>query len=108
VTVYDVTEVSVRQTLVPDRALGRVSSSFHVASVIAQLLATLVAGVLAETIGLRATAWLAPLGGLLGAVVLWLSPVRTLMVLPEPAGGVPPLDAHAIAVAVELDQPPGA
>jgi MFS family permease len=66
VTVYDVTEVSVRQTLVRDRALGRVSSTFHVAAVIAQLAATLAAGLLAEVIGLRATSWLAPLGGLLG------------------------------------------
>ena len=31
VTVYDITEVSVRQTLVHDRALGRVASTFHVA-----------------------------------------------------------------------------
>ena len=31
VTVYDITEVSVRQTLVRDRALGRVASTFRVA-----------------------------------------------------------------------------
>ena len=66
VTVYDITEVSVRQTLVRDRALGRVSSTFHVAAVLAQLVATIGAGLLAEVIGLRATSWLAPLGGLRG------------------------------------------
>ena len=66
VTVYDITEVSVRQTLVRDRALGRVASTFHVAAVLAQLVATLGAGLLAEAIGLRATSWLAPLGGLVG------------------------------------------
>ena len=65
-TVYDITEVSVRQTLVRDRALGRVSSTFHVAAVLAQLVATIAAGLLAEAIGLRATSWLAPLGGLVG------------------------------------------
>jgi MFS family permease len=108
VTVYDITEVSVRQTLVHDRALGRVSSTFHVLAVLAQLTATLAAGVLAEVIGLRATSWLAPLGGLLGAAILWFSPVRHLIVLPALAGGGPPLDAHAIAVATEMDQPPGA
>ncbi len=64
VTVYDITEVSVRQTLVHDRALGRVSSTFKVAAMVAQLVATLGAGLLAEVIGLRATSWLAPLGGL--------------------------------------------
>jgi hypothetical protein len=36
---------------------------------IAQLVATL-GGLLAEGIGLRATAWLAPLGGLIGAAIL--------------------------------------
>ena len=44
VTVYDITEVSVRQTLVHDRALGRVSSTFTVAAMVAQLVATLAAG----------------------------------------------------------------
>jgi MFS family permease len=108
VTVYDITEVSVRQTLVHDRALGRVSSTFHVAAGIAQLVATIGAGVLAEIIGLRATAWLAPLGGLLGAAILWSSPVRHLIVLPEAAGDEGPVDAVAVARAAEWDQPPGA
>ena len=69
-------------------------------------MATLGAGVLAEVIGLRATTWLAPLGGLVGAAILWLSPVRHLIVLPTAVGGAPRLDPHAIAVAVEMDQPP--
>jgi len=108
VTVYDVAEVSVRQTLVTDRALGRVSSTFHVAAVLAQLVATLAAGLLAEAIGLRATAWLAPLGGLVGAAILWFSPVRHLRTLPERPGGVEPVDPFAVAVATEMAQPPGA
>ena len=103
VTVYDVTEVSVRQTLVHDRALGRVTSTFHVAAVVAQLAATLAAGVLAEVIGLRATAWLAPLGGLLGAAILFWSPVRTLHVLPVTEDRSP----AEIVVDVERDQPVG-
>ncbi len=107
-TVYDITEVSVRQTLVRDRALGRVSSTFHVAAVLAQLVATIGAGLLAEVIGLRATSWLAPLGGLLGAAVLWFSPVRHLLVLPPAAEGEPPVDPLAVAVAAEMEQPPGA
>ncbi len=109
VTVYDITEVSVRQTLVADRALGRVSSTFKVAAMLAQLVATLAAGLLAEAIGLRTTSWLAPLGGLLGAAILWFSPVRHLIVLPSRAEGGPPrLDPHVIAVATEMEQPPGA
>ena len=110
VTVYDITEVSVRQTLVRDRALGRVSSTFHVAAVLAQLVATIAAGLLAEAIGLRATSWLAPLGGLVGAAILWFSPVRHLLTFPPAAEGAgePSLDPLAIAIAAEMDQPPGA
>jgi predicted MFS family arabinose efflux permease len=113
VTVYDVTEVSVRQTLVRDRALGRVTSTFHVAAVVAQLAATLGAGLLAEAIGLRATAWLAPLGGLAGAAILWASPVRTLRSVIAPPPGAAPggpgalAEAAAIVVEVERDQPVG-
>ena len=113
VTVYDITEATVRQTLVRDRALGRVSSTFHVAAGLAQLVATIGAGLLAEVIGLRATSWLAPLGGLLGAVILWASPVRTMLALPDrpPEPGEPPADglaaAAAAALASERDQPVG-
>jgi predicted MFS family arabinose efflux permease len=112
-TVYDITEISVRQTLVHDRALGRVTSTFHVAAVIAQLTATLAAGILAEAIGLRATSWLAPLGGLAGAVILWASPVRTLRIVVPPAPKGPPrrasvlTEAAAVVVEVERDQPVG-
>ncbi len=108
VTVYDISEVTVRQTLVHDRALGRVTSTFKVAAMLAQLVATIAAGILAEAIGLRATAWLAPVGGLVAAAILWFSPVRHLLVLPTSRGHEPPLDPHAIAVAAEMDQPPGA
>ena len=91
-TVYDVTEVSVRQTFVRDRELGRVASTFRVLAVAAQLLATIGAGLLAEVVGLRATAFLAPLGGVIAAAVLWWSPVRVLRDLPaaadQPAAGL--------------------
>jgi MFS family permease len=113
VTVYDITEVSIRQTLVRDRALGRVASTFQVASGLAQLVATLGAGLLAEVIGLRATAWLAPLGGLLAAGILWASPVRGLLVLPEQRrdeaaeGETALAAAAAAAVSAERDQPVG-
>jgi Na+/melibiose symporter-like transporter len=107
-TVYEITEVSVRQSLVEDRALGRVSSTFHVASVMVQLVAALAAGVLADAIGLRPTAWLGPIGALLAAVILWFSPARGLVVLPEQRGTVPSVDPLVVAAEVDLDRPPGA
>jgi MFS family permease len=78
VTVFDVTEVSVRQARVDDRLLGRVNATVRVAMVVAQLAATLAGGLIAEAFGLRAAAFLAPLGALAGAWALLVSPVRGL------------------------------
>ena len=109
VTLYDVTETSVRQAFVHDRALGRVASSYHVAGLLAQLAATIAGGLFAESVGLRGAAFLAPLGALLAAAVLWFSPVRSLRILPaKPMHGPPPLVRAAEAV-VEIgrDEPIG-
>jgi len=102
-TVFDVTEVSVRQTFVRDRELGRVASTFRVLAVAAQLLVTIAAGLLAEVIGLRATAFLAPIGGVAATAVLWWSPVRTLRDLPA----ADERTAAEIVMDSERDQPVG-
>ncbi len=104
ITVYDVTETSVRQALVADRELGRVASTFQVLSAGAQLVATIGAGLLAEVIGLRATSFLAPLGGLLAGAILYWSPVRSLIELPV----TDHRSAAQIALDAERDQPVGA
>jgi len=104
VTLYDVAETSVRQARVHDRALGRVAATVQVGSVGAQLVAALGAGLLAEVIGLRATAFLAPLGTLVAAGILVASPVRRLRDLPTLDGRSP----AEVVVDVERDQPIGA
>jgi len=103
-TVYDITETSVRQALVRDRELGRVSATFRVLAVAAQLVTTLAAGLLAEIIGLRTTAFLAPLIGALAGLLLWRSPVRLLRDLPSRDDRTP----SEVVVEVERDQPVGA
>ncbi len=106
-TVYEITEVSVRQTVVRDRALGRVSSTFHVAAGVAQLAATLVAGLLAALIGLRATMWLAPFWAFVAAWILWRSPVRRLRELPEPGVADASFDPVAAALDAKREHEPG-
>jgi MFS family permease len=103
VTIYDIAETSVRQARVHDRALGRVAATVQVGSVGAQLAAALGAGLLAEVIGLRATAFLAPLGTLVAAGILVASPVRSLRDLPLMDGRSP----AEVVVDVERDQPVG-
>ena len=109
-TVYDVTETFVRQTLVGDRELGRVTSTFRVAAGLAQLVATIAAGLLAEAIGLRATAVLAPIGGLIGAAILFAGPVRRLVRLPTVASESPSSEtssAAEVVVDIGRDEPIG-
>ena len=106
VTVYTVSEVSVRQALVDDRQLGRVVSVSIVGAGFVQLATALGAGLLAEVVGLRPALFLAPLGAVFGAVFLWASPVRSLMRLP---GGrtIGPVDPTAVVADRSRDEPIG-
>jgi MFS family permease len=84
-TAFEIAEVSVRQARVKDRQLGRVNATVRVAVVLVQLLATLAAGLLAEAFGLRTVAFLAPLGAVTGALLVYRSPVRRLRRADDPA-----------------------
>ena len=77
-TLYNVTMISLIQAITPDRILGRANASrrFVVWGVIP--LGGVVAGVLAETIGLRETMVVGALGGTLAVVPILASPIRSL------------------------------
>jgi hypothetical protein len=53
-TAFDITDTSLRQTIVHDRQLGRVNATVRVAILVAQLAVTLAAGFLALQLGIRA------------------------------------------------------
>jgi MFS family permease len=76
--VYEITEVSLRQAITPERLIGRVSASIRVAGLAAVLVGSVGGGVLGQVIGLRETLTLAVCCGLLGTLVLARSPVRRL------------------------------
>ncbi len=84
-TAFDITDTSLRQSIVHDRSLGRVNATVTVAILFAQLITTLVGGFIAVQIGLRSALFLGPLIGLLGFVVLWFSPVRRIRTIEEVA-----------------------
>ena len=76
VTMYDVTEISMRQARVEDRHLGRVNATVRVVMVLAQLFGTVVGGLVAEAIGLRVAAFIGAGRSRWSARVgLYLSPV---------------------------------
>ena len=76
-TLYNVTMISLIQAITPDRILGRANASrrFVVWGVIP--LGGIVAGVLAETIGLQQTIVAGSLGALLAIVPILASPIRS-------------------------------
>jgi MFS family permease len=78
VTTYNVNQVSLRQSLVPERLQGRMNASMRTIVWGAIPLGSLVGGFLGGIIGLRPTLFIAAIGG--GFAFLWVafSPVRTL------------------------------
>lgn len=73
---YNVTVVSLRQSLTPDRLLGRVGASARFIVWGAQPFGALLAGVLGQTLGLRPTLAIAAGGWLLAFLTLIVSPIR--------------------------------
>jgi MFS family permease len=82
-TVYEINQISLLQAIAPGQLLGRVNASMRVIAAGAVLLGTITAAYLGETIGLRATFWLAIAIQLLSALALALSAVRDVRRIPE-------------------------
>jgi MFS family permease len=82
-TVNDIASTSLRQSVTPDRVLGRVNASIRFAALTVTFIGTLCAGLLAEGIGLRQTLVIGIGINALAAVWLLLSPVRGLRTVPE-------------------------
>ena len=77
-------QVSLRQAITPDHLLGRMNASIRFIGWIAAPLGALMGGVLGESIGLHATLVIAALGGVLGFLWVWFSPLRTCRERPQP------------------------
>jgi MFS family permease len=83
IVLYNVTAISLMQATTPDRLLGRMNASrrFFVWGVIP--LGAIVGGTLASTIGLRPTLFVGAIGASLAVLPLLLSPIRTLVRVPD-------------------------
>jgi MFS family permease len=84
-TVNDIATTSLRQSLTPDRVLGRVNASIRFCSLTITLIGTLAAGLLAAQIGLRPT--LAIGVGCIALAAVPLLPVRNRTPRPPPLRG---------------------
>lgn len=78
VVVYNVTQVSFRQTITPDELLGRMNATMRFIVWGTMPLGGLAGGLLGATIGVHPTIWVACAGMLISVVPLLLSPLRKL------------------------------
>lgn len=87
-TVYNINQLSLRQTLIPDRLLGRTNATMRFLVWGTIPLGSLLGGVLAERLGVQRTLALGAGGVLLGVPWVLFSPLRTLRTAPVAAGVV--------------------
>jgi hypothetical protein len=84
-TVYEINQVSLRQAIAPPGVLGRVSAAERFGGLLAMLVASIVAGVVADVAGARFVLALGSCSAFAGALIIFASPVRRLR---EPAGTI--------------------
>jgi len=82
ILIYWVVAISVRQAIVPDRVLGRVSATMRFLAGGAHPIGAVIGGALGGVIGVPLTLVVASFGMLLGFLWPLLSPVRGLSVMP--------------------------
>jgi len=90
--VYNITQVSFRQAICPERLQGRMNAVMRFIVWGVMPIGSLLGGALATWIGLRETMWIGAVIGSLAFVPVLLSPVRTLREMPEPVPAEPAAD----------------
>lgn len=106
IPIYNITQVSFRQAITPERLQGRMNSVMRFVVWGVMPLGSLVGGALATWVGLRFAIWVGAIGMSLAVLPVLLSPVRTLREMPEPLRT--PLPSEADAAGGLLPSPAGA
>jgi MFS family permease len=104
--VYNVSQVSLRQAITPDRMQGRLNATMRFIVWGTMPIGSLVGGVLATTIGLLPTIWIGAIGGFIAVAPVLFSPVRSLKEIPvlaaeaegEPAPAATALEEGRVTV----------
>lgn len=77
--VYNITQMSLRQSIIPLRLQGRMNASMRFIVWGTIPLGSLVGGTLGEVIGIHTTLLIGAIGGLLSVIWVYFSPVRSLI-----------------------------
>lgn len=99
VVVYNVTQLSYRQAITPERLQGRMNSVMRFIVWGVMPLGTLVGGAIATGIDLKAAIWVGAIGQSLAFLPVLLSPVRSLDRMPDTGAEPSPADATAAGAA---------
>jgi MFS family permease len=83
--VYNITQVSLRQAITPERLQGRMNAGMRWIVWGTIPLGGLAGGVIAQAYGLRPTLWIGAAGALLAILPVALTSVRTIRTLPGPS-----------------------
>ncbi len=102
--VYNVTQVSLRQSITPDRLQGRMNASMRFIVWGVMPLGSLAGGAVASVIGVRGAVAVGAAGALLAVVPLVLTPIHRLREAPAPWQAAERAGSVSLAVA---DRPPG-
>jgi MFS family permease len=95
IPIYNITQVSFRQAITPERLQGRMNSVMRFIVWGVMPLGSLVGGAIATWFSLRTAIWVGAIGMSLAVLPVLLSPVRTLREMPEPAEELLPSEADA-------------
>jgi MFS family permease len=95
VVVYNVTQVSFRQAVTPDRLLGRMNATMRFLVWGTQPIGAILGGVLGSVLGARTTLVIGAVGGSLAFLPVLLSPLRTMRELPSAPEDAPAVDRVA-------------
>ena len=74
--------MSVTQSVVDDRLIGRVNGTIRFVEDLFQLGGTIAGGIIGELLGLRVAGFVGLIGAFVAVAFLWFSPIRTLRTIP--------------------------
>jgi len=95
--VYNITQVSYRQAITPQRMQGRMNATMRFIVWGTIPIGTTLAGFLGGVIGLTQTIWIGVIGSMFIFLPVLLSPVRSLRKMPEPVDEQEPGEGEASA-----------
>lgn len=101
--VYNIQQVSLRQSITPERLQGRMNATMRFLVWGTMPLGALAGGALAATIGIRPALFVGAAGQVVAVLPILLSPLRTLREFPEPEAD--PLLVHEAGIVVEPQLP---